>query len=89
MPRATVKPLPHEDGNVKTFEFQGQTFEVRTRFKVGRFLKILNENPMDALELALTEDSNERFLDLEIDMDELKEFMGLLSEAISGATLGN
>jgi len=89
MPRTTAKPVPSDDYNVKVFEFQGQTFEVRTRFKVGRFLKTLNDNPMEALEYALAEESNERFLDLEMDMDELKQFMELLSNAISGGGLGN
>lgn len=83
------KQLPHEDGSTKSFEFQDQAFDVRKKFKIGRFLKVINNDPMGALELALTEDSYDRFLDLEIDMDELKAFMDLLSNALSGGDLKN
>ena len=89
MPRAAAKPVVHEDGFEKVFEFQGESFGVRSRFKVGRFLKLLNESPVDALEMVLTEDSYEKFLDLEITMDELKDFMESLSESLSGGALGN
>jgi hypothetical protein len=83
------KALPVEDGMLNDFEFQGETYYVRTKYKVGRFLKTLNESPVDALELVLTDASYNKFLDLEITMDELKDFMDKMSTAISGDSLGN
>lgn len=71
------------------FEFQGEAYRVKKKFKVARFLKTLSESPVDAIEIALDEDSYERFLDLEITMDELKEFLEGLSNALSGASLKN
>jgi hypothetical protein len=89
MPAAKTKLLPYEDGNTRSFEFQGQAFYVKKKFKVGRFLKVLNDSPVDALEMVLSENSYENFLDLEITMDELKDFMETLSESLSGGALGN
>jgi hypothetical protein len=86
-PRA--KALPVEDGMLNDFEFQGETYYVRTKYKVGRFLKTLNENPVDALELVLVDASYEKFLDLEITMDEMKDFMDALSNVLSGVGSGN
>lgn len=83
------KAVPADDFNTKTFEFQGEVFTVRERFKVGRFLKSLSDAPVDAIELVLEEHSFEKFLDLEITMDELKEFLEGLSEAMSGSSSKN
>lgn len=86
---ARAKALPVEDGMLNEFEFQGETYYVRTKYKVGRFLKKLNESPVDALELVLVDSSYEKFLDLEITMDELKDFMDQLSTVLSGVGSGN
>jgi hypothetical protein len=86
---AVKKVTPDADFSRKSFTFQGETYVVREKFKVGRFLKSLAEAPVDAIELVLEEDSFERFLDLEISMDELKEFLEGLSNALSGSDSKN
>jgi hypothetical protein len=72
-----------------SFTFHDETYFVRERYKVGRFLKALNNDPIGSLELVLDEDSYERFLDLEISMTELNEFLESLAKTISGSSLGN
>lgn len=71
------------------FEYDGQKFLVKRKMKIGRFLRTLNVSPVDALEIALEEESFERFLDLEMDMDDLKEFLELLSNVLAGSSAGN
>lgn len=71
------------------FTFQGKSFLVKRKFRVGRFLKTLSDSPVDAIELALDEKSYDVFLDLEIDMDDLKEFLELLSQTLAGTSAGN
>lgn len=69
------------------FEFQEQSFIIKKKYKIGRFLKMLNDAPIDALEIILEEESYERFLDLEMDMDDLKSFLEELSKAMGGSDL--
>lgn len=90
---AVQKPklVPADDleSEFTSFEFKGENYLVKRKFKIARFLKALNDAPVDAIEIALAADSYEKFLDLEIDMDELKEFLEGLSTAMSGAGLKN
>lgn len=86
--KKTVTP----DADLKEFNefsFQNEMFRVKRAFKIGRFLKTLNTSPVDAIEFALEEESYEKFLDLEMTMDDLKEFLELLSNVMSGSTLKN
>lgn len=83
------RALPVNDTELKSFDFQGETFFVKDRFKVGRFLRSLSESPVDAIEIVLVPDSFEKFLDLEITMDELKDFLEGLSNAMAGSDLKN
>lgn len=91
MPVQKPKLVPADDleNEFTSFEFKGENYLVKKKFKIARFLKTLNESPVDAIEIALASDSYDRFLDLEIDMDELKEFLECLSEAMSGSSLKN
>lgn len=86
---AARRVTPDADFARKSFTFQGEVYGVREKFKVGRFLRSLADAPVDAIELVLEEDSFERFLDLEISMDELKEFLEGLSGALSGDSSKN
>lgn len=86
----TKKVTPDHDMELNSFEFDGQVFYVRKKFKVGRFLKNLTKDPASSVEIALTEDSYERFLDLEMDLDnDFAAFLEGLSNALSGKSLGN
>lgn len=89
MPAKRIVTPDMDTFNYVTFEYAGEAYSVKKKFKIGRFLKVINENPMDAIEIALTEESYEKFLDLEITMDELKEFMESVASAISGSGLKN
>lgn len=75
--------------NVNTFEYRGEVYAVRKKFKIAKFLKKLNSEPIDAIELALTEDSYARFEDLEMDMGDLQEFLEGLSTAMAGTSSKN
>lgn len=87
MPKVT----PDKDlENVTSFTFNNETFYVKTKFKVGRFLKTLNESPVDAIEFVLVPESFEKFLDTEMDIKtDLPVFMDALSTAVSGEKMGN
>lgn len=85
-PRKVVKTTPDADLSAQSFEFQEKTFEVRTKYKIAKFFKALNENPIDALELVLTEDAYAEFEELEMDMEDFKIFMEKLAEAVGGST---
>jgi hypothetical protein len=87
-PRA--KATPDEDlREFNEFVFQDEVYRVKRKFKVARFLKALDTSPVAAIEFALEEDSYEKFLDLEIDMEDLKEFLEQLANTMSGTNSGN
>lgn len=88
MPRKPVTP-DVDLAAFNEFTYEGKKFFVKRKMKIGRFLRSLNTSPIDALEVALEEDSFERFLDLEMDMDDLKEFLELLSNVLAGTDAGN
>lgn len=73
----------------KTFVFRDETFDLRTRFKIGKFFRLLEQNPVTALELIMQPESFEKFEELEMDMDEFKEFMEAMSECLSGGSAKN
>lgn len=81
---AAKKSVPGNDLEMKTFDFHGETYHVKNKFKVARFMRTLNESPVDALELVLPEEDFERFLDLEMTMDDLKDFLEGMSNAMAG-----
>jgi hypothetical protein len=86
MPRVT----PEEDLKEFTeFEFQGETYQTKRKFKMFKFFKTLSDNPVEAVALALTEDSVTRLEDKELDMDDFRELLELISNAIAGTNSGN
>lgn len=86
---ARARVTPDSDLDTKTFEYDGQTYTIRRKFKIGKMFRALNENPIEALEIVLEEDSYQRFEDLEMDMDDFKRFMESMSEAVGGSTAKN
>lgn len=86
---ANTKLTPASDLETKSFEFQGETYEVKKKFKMMKFFRKLNENPVEALSLALTEESLERLEELELDMDDFKALIESLSQALAGTNSGN
>lgn len=84
-----VKAVPANDLETKTFEFQGETYEIKKKFKMMKFFRRLSENPVEALSLALTEESLERLEELELDMDDFKTLIEALSQGLAGTNSGN
>lgn len=89
MPVKKVTP-DFDQETSKYFTFGSQIFHVRDKFKVGRFLKELSRDPSTAIEIVLTEESYEQFLDTEMDIEtDFPNFLELMSNAIAGKSLGN
>lgn len=86
---ATVKPVPADDYEVKTFEFDGEYYVVKPKYKMVKFFRLLDENPVLAIKEVLEESSYEKLEEIELDMDGFKSLMEKISEAIAGTTPGN
>lgn len=71
------------------FEFQGEKFQVKRKFKMFKFFKELSENPVSAVALVLNEESLARLEEKELDMDEFKDLLEVISLAIAGTNAGN
>jgi hypothetical protein len=84
-----VKATPDTDFESKTFEFNGETYAVKNKFKIFKFFKALNDNPVSAIALALEDESIERLEELEIDMEDFKEILENISSALAGTSSGN
>ena len=82
--------MPDVDLNPgKKFEFQGSTYVLKTRYKIGKFFKALDTNPIIALEIIMEQESFDTFADLELSMEEFEEFMDKMSNALSGSNSKN
>lgn len=84
-----AKPTPAEDFQVKTFEFNGEVYSVKSKFQMFKFFKMLDTNPGGALALALDDESLERLEEVDMNMDDFKEVLEKISQAISGDSTGN
>lgn len=82
MPR--VAAVPADDYNEKTFEYEGQTFRIKNKFKIFKFFKELNQNPVTAMELVIEPEDFVRLEELEIDMDDFKNILEEISQVLSG-----
>lgn len=70
-------------------DFKGHVLQVKTKFKIFKFMKAINENPIEAILLAVTEESATILEDEEMSFNDFEELIGKISEAISGTTPGN
>lgn len=84
-----VKPTPADDYEFKTFEFDGETYRVKNKFKIVKFFKLLNENPILGLEQVVEEEDFARLEEIDMDMKDLERLVEAISQAISGSTSGN
>lgn len=88
--KVPVKKLtPDADLETNYVVWEGQKLEVRTKFKVGKFLRLINTDPGNAIALILTDDALEKFDELEFTMDEFGEFMTELAGAIGASDQKN
>jgi hypothetical protein len=86
---ANAKPTPSDDFEAKTFWYQNEAYRVKPKFKIFKFFKALNENPVTAIELAVEEDDFARLEELEIDMEDFKVILEGISDALAGTNSGN
>lgn len=84
-----VKAVPADDFESKTFVFDGETYAVKSKFKIFKFFKALNDNPVSAIALALEDESIERLEELEIDMEDFKKILESISNVLAGTSSGN
>lgn len=84
-----VKVNPSDDLNVKQFEYRGELFTVKSKFKMLKFFKALQSDPASAIELVIEDEDYARLEELEMDINDLKELLEKVSECISGDSLGN
>lgn len=84
-----VKPVPADDYEVKTFEFQGDFYVVKTKFKMVKFFRLLDDNPVLAIREALEESSYEKLEEIELEMEDFKELLEKISHAMAGTNAGN
>lgn len=86
MPKVT----PEEDLKEFTeFEFQGETYRTKRKFKMFKFFKTLSDNPVEAVALALDDDSVTRLEEKELGMEDFRELLELISNSIAGTNSGN
>jgi hypothetical protein len=84
-----VKPTPADDYEFKTFEFDGETYRVKSKFKIFKFFKLLNENPILGLEQVVEEEDFARLEEVDMTMEDLQRLVEAISQAISGSNSGN
>jgi hypothetical protein len=84
-----VKPVPADDYEVKTFEFKGEFYTVKTKFKMVKFFRLLDENPVLAIQEAIEPSSYQKLEEVDLEIDDFKELLEKVAKAISGDTAGN
>jgi hypothetical protein len=72
------------DSNVKTFEYAGETFKMKRKFKRLKFLRLLSSDPGSALALAFNADELDRLEDLDLDEDGLTDVMEAIGKSLTG-----
>lgn len=80
---------PANDGSLVSVTFKGVELTVKTKFKIFKFMRMINEDPIGALALALTETSLEAAEEIEMDFKDFEELINLISETLSGGNLKN
>jgi hypothetical protein len=80
---------PDEDYEFKTFEYDGQTYRVRSKFKIFKFFKQLSENPVTALELAVEPEDFERLMELDINIEEFGQILEAVANTLGAGSAGN
>lgn len=84
-----TKPTPADDYEFKTFEFDGETYRVKTKFKIFKFFKLLNENPVLAMEQAIETEDYAKLEELELDMADFTKILEGISNTLGGTSAGN
>ena len=77
-----AKTTPDLDDNASYVMWDGVKYEVKKRFKVGKFLRLIGSNPGEALMEIFTPEAFEAYEEIEFTFEEFGEFMGEVAEAI-------
>lgn len=80
---------PAEDLDYKVFEYEGQEYRLLQKFKMLKFFKTLQADPVAALELVVHPDDFARLEDVDMSMDDFKNLLEAVSNALSGTDTGN
>jgi hypothetical protein len=68
----------------KTFTWNGETFKVKERFKRLKFLRLISDDPVSALELAFDPEDFEALEDREMDQAELEDLLEVVAKTLLG-----
>lgn len=80
---------PSADLEYKTFEYGGETYRVKTKFKIFKFFKTLKEDPTEAIEMIVEPEDFARLEELDLTMDDFKDVLEAASQAMAGTSSGN
>lgn len=80
-----LEQLAREEDDTVPFIWAGQSYLMRKRIKRLKFLRLLNENPADALQLCFLSGEYERLEDLDLTADEMKELLTRVAEEFAGS----
>jgi hypothetical protein len=91
MPTATTKAKTTPDTDLETgyVLWDGVKYEVKKRFKVGKFLRLLSSNPGEALQEIFTPEAFEAYEEIEFTFAEFGDFMSEVSDAIGAGDQKN
>lgn len=86
MPRVT----PSDDQLAfNQFEYQGEVYTTLRKFKMVKFFRLLEDNPISAISLILTEESLERLEEMDMDMDDFKDLLEVVAKTLGAESAGN
>lgn len=78
-----------DEQKIVEIEFDGMTLQVKKSFKIFKFLKLVKEDAIAAISLALTDESLETLEEKEMTMEQFDALMNEVAETLSGVRLGN
>lgn len=78
-----------DEQKIVQVEYDGEVYFVKKSFKIFKFLKLVREDAIAAMSLALTDESLEKLEDKEMTMEQFSELMNKVAEALTGSSLPN
>lgn len=85
-----VKPTPSDDLLAfNEFEFQGERYTTLRKFKIVKFFRLLEQNPITALAEILTEESLSKLEEKDMDMDDFKDLLEVVAKSLGAENAGN
>lgn len=68
----------------KTFTFNGAEYHVKERFKRLKFLRLLGENPVEALSLAFDDEEFAKLEEKDLTEQELNDLLEITAKTLLG-----